>query len=645
MRLARPLLTIALLCLRADPLVASGFWAPVEPPRAKYLVTVGYSPDTQQLRGTETIRFRNHTRRSIHRLAFRWFGEILSVRSNGAPASPPPGRHTQHLYELPLPIEPGRDVELVVDYAAGWPLNPRNGSQITSFLNPRLWWGFGTHDDYEVEVRVPEGYAFATSGRHDPASGRLVANGVRTFGLFVGKGYETAEADAGGVLVRTVFTRAGRACAERLLRSAVDAIGFYRERFGLYPQTQLSIVPGMAEPAGGYSAATGLVVVHGQERLADRPEQHWRWIMAHEIGHQYWGEYVLADGPDPLPWLMLGMGIHADREYRRARGITAGALEANYARGVAEGNDTTIDLTDEQREAARFDVNNVVDHGKSAALLNALESVLGEDVFEVLYRRCLREYAGRRLGWRELQRLAEAEAGEDLGWFFEQWVRSSKVANYRVAESACAAADGGYTCTVKVERLGQMRMPLIVLARFADGQEQRARTERLADVDVLTFSSSSPLKEAVLAPEGALALIDSASDRQRELVSRIGALRWQGSGREALEVHQALQSGAAVEDPGSLLKLGLLLYDGAHYPEALTVLTKIRDGASASMRFAARVWEGHVLDLLGRRAEAESRYREALAIPGSPRMRHDQYSMTIDADWARARLLTPFRRE
>lgn len=74
------------------------------------------------------------------------------------------------------------------------------------------------------------------------------------------------------------------------------------------------------------------------------------------------------------------------------------------------------------------------------------------------------------------------------------------------------------------------------------------------------------------------------------------------------------------------------------------MLAKVRDTASASVQFAARVWEGHVLDLLGRRADAESRHREALAIPGSPRMRHDQYGITLDAEWVSARLVTPFQR-
>ena len=102
----------------------------------------------------------------------------------------------------------------------------------------------GSTTTTEVALRPPGAIRVASSGRLDPATGRHVAVGARSFGLFIGKGYDVAEADAGGVLVRALFTPAGRPCAELLLRTAVDAIGFYRGRFGFYPQAQLSIVPG-----------------------------------------------------------------------------------------------------------------------------------------------------------------------------------------------------------------------------------------------------------------------------------------------------------------------------------------------------------------------------------------------------------------
>jgi hypothetical protein len=50
-------------------------------------------------------------------------------------------------------------------------------------------------------------------------------------------------------------------------------------------------------------------------------------------------------------------------------------------------------------------------------------------------------------------------------------------------------------------------MPVSVLVRFQDGSEQRARTDRLADVDVLSFRARTPLKDVVIEPDSAIALV------------------------------------------------------------------------------------------------------------------------------------------
>jgi len=383
------------------------FWAPLNPPRAHYSIQVKFVAETSRLEGAETIRFRNNTQRPIGRIALYWYGDVLRVRANGKPAASAPANPEFALFDLPSDVAPGGDVKLEVEYGASLELSSKTGNAITNFLSPRLWWGFGNLDDYEVRLQVPDGYAVATSGRYDPGSGVYRAERIGAFGLFIGKGYESAEADAGDVRVRAVFTAKGRPCAELLLKTAVDVIGFYRQQFGFYPQRSLSIVPGMDYPAGGYPEATGLSVIHGQERRAERPEAFWRWIMAHEIGHMYWSNYVVGQGPDPLTWLMLGLGIHADQEYRRARGIKSDAIQLQqvYVEGAKKGLNTTMDVTDEQLEAIQWDFNNTVEHGKSIAMLNALESVLEAGTFTRIYNRCLKEYAGKQLGWREFQRI------------------------------------------------------------------------------------------------------------------------------------------------------------------------------------------------------------------------------------------------
>jgi tetratricopeptide (TPR) repeat protein len=358
----------------------------------------------------------------------------------------------------------------------------------------------------------------------------------------------------------------------------------------------------------------------------------------------YWSNYVLAQGPDSLSWLLVGLGLHADREYRRARDIKGGvgALERGYVSGVQQGLDTTMDLTDEQEAAIQWDFNNIVEHGKSAAFLNALESVIGTETFAKVYRRCLKEYAGKQLGWREFQRVSEIESGQDLGWFFEQWVRSSANAAYRVAGQGCLPAGNEFDCTVRVERLGAMRMPVTVAARFEDGSEQRVQTDRLADLDELKFPARSPLKEVVIEPNGTVALAEAPPPAQRELLAKVSQMPWTGVGGAALEAYRQARE-MKIQDAQFWAKLGLLLYDGRYYQEALEMMTRAAESDS-DWRFVALVWQGHLLDLLGRRAEAVARYQEALKMPGSPSMQHSQYNLVINKQWVEERLKTPFER-
>jgi hypothetical protein len=616
------------------------FWAPLAPPRTHYTADVRYDPATSRLEGTEEIGFRNDAGRSIGRVALQWFGDSLVVQVDGTSLRRVPSSQSVALFDLPSDLMPGAEIALSVAFGASWKLDPKTESAIASSVVPKLWWGSGTLDYYEVRVAAPDGYVWATSGRYDSGKRAYVSDSARVFGAFVGKGYLSAEADAGGVQVRAVFTSQGRPCADLLLKTAVDVIGFYRERFGVYPQRSLSIVPGMDYPAGGYPPATALVVVHGQHRMAERPEAFWRWITAHEIGHMYWGDYVLAQGSDSLSWLMIGMGIHADQEYRRARSITgAGAPAANYESGVQQGRDTTMDVTKEQESAIEWDFNNTVEHGKSIAMINALESVIGRGGFDALYRRCLREYAGKRLGWREFQRIAEIQAGQDLDWFFEPWVRSSGSVFYRVVGNDCAPAPSGFDCTVRVERTGATRMPVTVAARFEDGTEQRGRTERLADVDELRFQAKARLRDAVVEPEHEVIMAEEPVTA-RSVTAKIQSLPWAGAGAAALQVYR--QAGQVkIEDVGTRGKLALMLYDGRYYQEALEVVKSLEQG---DWRFVALVWEGHLLDLLGRRTDAVAAYQEALKMPGTPSMRHDQYGLVIDKKWVEERLKTPFER-
>lgn len=90
------------------------------------------------------------------------------------------------------------------------------------------------------------------------------------------------------------------------------------------------------------------------------------------------------------------------------------------------------------------------------------------------------------------------------------------------------------------------------------------------------------------------------------------------------------------------IKLGLALYDAERYPDALHVFQALEK--NESFKGEALVWEGLILDLLGRRQEAVTAYTQALDQPMRSRMRHNQYGLQLTKDYVRERIRIPFER-
>jgi len=491
--------------------IAANYWVPKNPPKAHYKVDCSIDLTKGLLEGTEVIRFKNATSRAIRRLNVKWTSlgsmEITSKdKVVKILAETKEGAESYTVIELPEPIGPNEKTTLQIKYRVLAP-DYLKGEEIRvpSFC-PQLWWGYSTHNSFEVKIDIPPEHTLATSGVFDTKTGYYRAENVSRFGLFLGKGNKVIKANAEDVLVQVVFKPEAEKCAHLILDTAVDVINFYRQRFGFYPYQSLSIVPGgMDRPAGGYPIATSMVGIHAMEQFDSMPKLHWQWITAHEIGHQYWGEYVMEK--DKPGWLWIGMGIYADREYVRAKGLGLDkhrGLMSRYIKGVRAGLDTTINRTPEERAKVKFDFNNVVTHGKGYSVISALDCVLGKNVFDRIYKRCLKEFGGKRLGVHEFRDVCEEESQQDLGWFFDQWVNSNKFLSYEISSKKCEKKEKWYVSKVEVKRIGNLKMPVPVAVYFEDGTSQIKLTNRLRDINNLKFRSRSPLKKVRLDPEEAL---------------------------------------------------------------------------------------------------------------------------------------------
>jgi len=636
------------------------FWAPLRAPLVHYRIEGSIrATSTLDAEFSETIDFTNTTGKTIQRLALNgvcehepeikargYNTEIVSRDEQGKILSP---------ISLTLTPPLAATAALHLDIKATCRINDSVPDEdIEQHWYPQLWWGYPTGDEYDVKMTPPEGYLLVSSGRPDPKTGWGHEDHVRDFGLFLAKNVQVKEAKTGDVLVRVVFRPKGAECAELLSATALDVINFYRDRFGVFPYRSLTIIPGGADPVGGYPVSSAIVAIHGEETFDPKADNaHWRWITAHEIGHQYWDEYVLRPDADTGEWLLIGLGLYGDREYSRSHGITHQHRDMmnGYIEGVRQGYNTTAARTPEQEDSLEWDYNNIVVHDKGLSIISALATVIGPASLHRVYVRALQEFAGRPMSSDEFEKLCEQESKQDLHWFFDQWVRSDRFLSYQIASHDCQQEAGIYQCQVKVKCLGTLKMPVPVVADFADGTHQTQSIDLWADVSVLKFRSKSPMTSAHLDPDDDLALVVPPPAMTRARLSEaIDQLSPNESEKQVLDLFNQAKEMAGVSQ-SDWMKLGFALYRGAHYAEALEALTRgeqTTNGGPGLWRFACLAWQGAIMDLQNRRSEALQHYQRSLAlIKQNPwvKVKVDKYGILIDRAWIEDRLKTPFERK
>ena len=217
----------------------TNYWAPKEPPRAHYTINCSIDPSNGFLEGTEIIRFKNTTSQPMYRLAMKSCSQKnMEITVNGKPVSilAEQGSDDIILFELPEPIRPGDQVNLEIKFAGVKPIRKVGDNMGFIGWHPKLWWGFATHDDFNITVEAPKECRILTSGRFDQQTNSYHGEGIRLFALIlIDKDFNVIEANAKDVLVRCVYTPEGEKCARLLVNTAVDVINFYRERLVFIP--------------------------------------------------------------------------------------------------------------------------------------------------------------------------------------------------------------------------------------------------------------------------------------------------------------------------------------------------------------------------------------------------------------------------
>lgn len=387
---------------------------------------------------------------------------------------------------LPLPVAPGREIELRLAFLSQLPrVVDRTGFKDDfhlvaqwfpkiARLEPGGRWHahqFHPHSEfhadygtYDVTLTVPRGYRVGATGssveerKHgqnpDLRVHRYVQQGVHDFAWTAWPGF---------VERRSTFAHEGLpevdlilllrpetvAFAERYLDALRHGLRLFGSWYGPYPYRTLTMVdpPWGAEDAGAMEYPTFITT---GTRVLNPPSTHDpEALTVHELGHQFWYGLVATD---EFREAFLDEGLNSystARVMREAYGPRAWSFRVwgrdlafpevrlRYPVDTAAGYFRTPSSDPVSRTAWGFlndDAYWSLTYDKTALLLEQLERTLGSEVMERALRSYATRYRFRHPRTDDFIRTLSAESGRDLAPWFEQTLHGSQVLDYAVTE-------------------------------------------------------------------------------------------------------------------------------------------------------------------------------------------------------------------
>jgi aminopeptidase N len=105
---------------------------------------------------------------------------------------------------------------------------------------------------------------------------------------------------------------------------------------------------------------------------------------------------------------------------------------------------------------------------------------MSDDRFGAIMKDFYQKYEGRRASTEDFRKVVERHTGEDMGWFFEQFVYGAAIPTYRVAHRTERGGNGEYKVRLRVRQEGvpeSFRMFVPVTLDLGKGQVARFRVK------------------------------------------------------------------------------------------------------------------------------------------------------------------------
>lgn len=286
----------------------------------------------------------------------------------------------------------------------------------------------------EFYLTVPSKYVSLSNGKL--VSQKASANGTRIdywkmdqphapYLFFIGVGdYAVVKDSYKGKEVSYYVEKEYAPVARRIFGKTPEMIALFSRLTGVdYPWVKYSQIVGRDYVSGAMENTTATLHAENAQQNARELTDGNRWeeVIAHELFHQWFGDYVTAESWSNLTvnesFATLGSQLWNEYAYSKDRGDEE---RYNSAQGyLRSGSD--------KKNLVRFSYNDkedmfdAVSYNKGGAVLQMLRKAVGDSAFFKSLNLYLTQNKFKAGEAHQLRLAFEEVTGKDLNWFFNQW--------------------------------------------------------------------------------------------------------------------------------------------------------------------------------------------------------------------------------
>ena len=287
--------------------------------------------------------------------------------------------------------------------------------------------------------------------------------------------------------------------AREVFDRAPEMVDYFTETIGPYPFEKLANVQS-ATRFGGMENSSA--IFYSERAIA--AGRLGEGTVSHEIAHQWFGDSATESEWTHL-WLSEGFATYFGALFfEAADGVEDFRARMEQSReGFVASGAAARPIVDPDGPGSLFRLLNGNNYAKGGWVLHMLRGTLGDDTFFRAIRAYYAEFAYGNALTNDLRRVFEEVSGQELGWFFDQWVHQP---GYPVLESEWEMSEDGAAIVLTIAQTQSadwptFRIPLEVEIRGAGGVS-RERIEVTQRSQTFTIPVAGRPDEVVLDPDG-----------------------------------------------------------------------------------------------------------------------------------------------